>query len=1085
MDLAQLSIKRPVFITCIVTLILLIGFLCLRRLPVDLFPNVTFPTVVVTVPYPGAGPSEVETLIAKVLEEELSGIAGIEKLRSTSKEGIAQVIAEFSLKTDIKYAEQQMRDRVSAARRKLPDDIKEPTIKTVDPSDQPIAIISLVAPGLKPGDLYDVADQVVKPKIEQVNQVGLVEILGGRKREIQIQLDMNKLRAYKITTSQVSKGLESSGENVPAGKTNNAESEVSYRTIGEFRDLSIIPQSLVRFVGDEHPLAISQVGKVVDTLQDEVSKTFVNGNQALLLYVFRQSGANTIDVVDRVNKTLVTLNENLKNKGIQAQVELVRDGAKRIRDNVDDVYESIFIGVILTILVVYLFLGSFRSTIITGLALPNSLLGAFILMAIAGFTINIMSLLALSLAVGLLIDDAIVVRENIFRHMEMGKDPEQAALDGTKEVRLAVIATTLAILAVFGPIGMLQGVTGQFFKEFGLTICFAMLISLFDALTIAPMLSAYFAGNLHKVAPKTKIGQWNESILKSFDRFQTNLENAYEKVLHYTLKAPLIVIAINIGLFVGSLYATKWIPKTFIPAQDNGEFLVGLDLPPGTSLDKMSVLANEIDQKVRSVKEVKRTVLTVGNRDGQPNYAEISVELVKKGQGRTQNTTDMKNTIREMLKPYAYAHPAVKDGDATGGGQRQFNMNLLGDDLKQLEQVSQQVWDRLKQHAAFTDVDSSFRPGKPEYQFVIPPGIAQEAGLNTKTVGNELRSMVEGTTPALYRAGDREYEVRVRLQDDQRNLKETWKNALVPNINQSLVPLGLVAQISENNSPSNIRREDRARSIQISADVNPKGPGLGFALQDVTRILKEEIKLPPGVSFGFYGQAERFKELIGNMIAASGLGILFIYFVLSSLYESFVTPFAIMLVLPLAAIGAFFGLLISQTTLDLYSMIGCVMLLGLATKNSILLVDYINHLMKDGVERSEAIVRACRTRLRPILMTSLALIAGMVPVAIGLNEASKQRTSLGVAVIGGTISSTILTLVLIPATFIYFDRLKNWLDLMFNRHVRGQKAMVSATAGHLNSAIEIIESENQSSSKVNSANKKMESQSAKNQDLEV
>lgn len=1048
MDLAKLSINRPIFITCIVTLILLIGYICLNRLAVDLFPNVTFPTVVVTVPYPGAGPTEVETQIAKVLEENLSGIAGIEKLTSISKEGQVQVIVEFSLKVDIKYAEQQIRDRVATARAVLPDDIEEPTIRSVDPADQPIAVISLTGEGLNPGELYDLADQTVKPKLEQVNEVGLVEILGGRKREIQVQLDANKLRSYKIAASQVSKGLEAAGLNVPAGKTTNSQSEVSYRTLGEFNDLKQIPETLVRFVGDEHPLAIKQIGKVVDTYQDEVSRTFVNNKQALLLYVFRQSGANTIDVVDRVMVALGKINKTLIEKKIKGEVTLVRDGAKRIRDNVDDVYESIFIGIFLTVIVVYLFLGSFRSTLITGLALPNSLLGAFILMAVAGFTINIMSLLALSLAVGLLIDDAIVVRENIFRHLEMGKSPEEAALEGTQEVRLAVIATTLAVLAVFGPIGFLQGITGQFFKEFGLTICFAMMISLFDALTIAPMLSAYFAGSLHKVPPKTAVGRWNEKLLKGFDRFQTWLEDKYEHLLHYTLKVPLMVIAFNIGLFFFSIYAMRWIPKTFIPPQDNGEFLIGIDLPTGTSLEKMSKLSQEIDEKVRARKEVERTVLTVGNRDGEPNYAEFFVKLKPKGPERKQNTTEFKEIAREIMKPYAYAHPAVKDGDATGGGQRQFNLNITGDDLKQLAEISQKVWDRLKTHPAFTDPDSSYREGKPEIQFAIDPEIAQEAGLNTKTVGNELRNLVEGTKPSLFRTADREYDVRVRLQEDQRDLQKSWETLMVPNINQSLVPLGLVADMTQAAGPSNIRREDRSRNIQLSADVNPKGPGLGFALQDVARILQEEIKLPPGVGFAFVGQAERFKELIFNMAAAAGLGILFIYFVLASLYESFITPFAIMLVLPLAAIGAFLGLLVTQKTLDLYSMIGCVMLLGLATKNSILLVDYIAHLMREGVSRNEAIVRACRTRLRPILMTSLALIAGMVPVAIGLNEASKQRTSLGMAVIGGVISSTLLTLVVVPAAFTYIDRFKDWVNVLFNKYVRGKKDQPAEPATH-------------------------------------
>ncbi|MGE3758690.1 MAG: efflux RND transporter permease subunit, partial [Pseudobdellovibrionaceae bacterium] len=1035
MDLAGLSIKRPIFISCLVIIMLLVGGISLKLLSVDLFPDVTFPTVVVNTPYPGAGPAEVETLVSQILEEEISGVSGIEKLRSTSKEGMSQVIAEFTLKTNIKYAEQQIRDRVSTAKRKLPDDIEEPTIRTVDPSDQPIAVVSVTA-DLSPAELYDLADEVVKPKLEQVPDVGLVEILGGRKREIQVQVDQNKLRYYEISANQVSEALAKSGKNVPAGKISGAGMETVYRTVAQFSDMDMIKNAIVRFTGNELPVRVQDIGKVIDTLEDEKSRTFVDTKPSLLLMVFRQSGANTIAVVDNVKAAVVKLNERSQGQAGAAKFQVVRDGAKRIRANVFDVYEAIIIGIILTIIVVYFFLGSMRSTVITGLALPNSLLGAFILMLIAGFSVNIMSLLALSLAVGLLIDDAIVVRENIFRHLEMGKSPERAALDGTKEVSLAVIATTLAILAVFGPIAFLQGVVGQFFKEFGMTICFAMLISLFDALTIAPMLSAYFAGNHYK-EPTSAIGRLNKRMVKAFDRFQTWLEDGYEVLLHGVLRWPMFVLGFNVILFVGSLYLGKYIPKTFLPPQDNGEFVVAMDLPPGTNLDAMTELTQKVDAVVRGHKEVLRTVVTVGSRDGEANFSEIAVELVP-GKERELSTSAMKAVVRKDLKVFAHAKPQVKDPDgASGGGQRPFNVNLTGENLQQLEALSLDLVARIKDHPALKDADTSYRPGKPEFQIVINPEMAAQAGVNTAVVGNELRTLVEGTTPALFREGGREYDIRVRAQEDQRDLDSEFSKMMVPNINNNLVRLPMISKGVEAKGPANIRREDRARYVQVSADIDPKGTGLGGALTDVKRILSEDMKLPEGVGFSFVGQAERFQELMMNMMIASLLGVLFIYFVLASLYESFITPLAIMLVLPLAIMGVFVALFVSRSTLDLYSMIGCVMLLGLATKNSILMVDYTNQLMKQGVERSKAVIQAGKTRLRPILMTTFALIAGMIPVAIGLNEASKQRTSLGIAVIGGTISSTLLTLVVVPAAYAYIDRFKNWVDGIFNRYVRG------------------------------------------------
>ncbi|MEQ1877771.1 MAG: efflux RND transporter permease subunit, partial [Bdellovibrionia bacterium] len=496
MNLAQLSIKRPAFITAIVSLILVLGFMSMQRLGVDLFPNVTFPIVMISFPYPGAGPVEMETQVSKIVEEEVSTLSGVKTVRSINKEGIATIIAEFSLETDVKYAEQQIKDRMTAIKTKLPADVKEPIIRRMDPADQPIVIVALSAK-MTPAELFDFAEQTVKPHFAQLAQVGLVEVIGGRKREIRVELDRKKLKSFEVSASQVSTRIQATGMNVPAGKISEAANETVFRTLGEFKTLQDIEEASVNFVGNDVSVRVRDLGKVVDGLTDEKSKAFNNGEAALFLMVFRQSGANTIAVADNVRKEVEKLNKDYAIKETVPKMAVVRDTAKFIRANVQDVKESIFFGITLTILVVFLFLGNARSTFITGMALPNSLLGAFILMAVAGFTINVMSLLALSLAVGLLIDDAIVVRENIFRHQEMGKDPETAALEGTKEVTLAVVATTLTVIAVFGPIGFLSGVVGQFFKQFGLTIVFAMLISLFDAMTVAPMLSAYLPAKPH------------------------------------------------------------------------------------------------------------------------------------------------------------------------------------------------------------------------------------------------------------------------------------------------------------------------------------------------------------------------------------------------------------------------------------------------------------------------------------------------------------------------------------------------------------------------------------------------------------
>ncbi|MFI5390812.1 MAG: efflux RND transporter permease subunit [Bacteriovoracales bacterium] len=1021
-----------------VILMMVLGWMSLNKMPVDLFPNVTFPIVMVNTPYPGAGPVEVETLISKVLEDEISTLPGIKSLKSINKEGVSTVIAEFTLETDIKYAESQIRDRIGSARRKLPADIKEPIIRRIDPADQPVLILSLKA-DLPEGELFDMAEEILKPKIEQVPQVGMVETVGGRKREIQVLLDRDKLRNYRISANQIATRIGAAGQNIPAGKVNELKREMVFRTLGEFKSLDDIKNTIINFLGDDVPVTVGNVGQVVDTLEDEKSQSFVNGKKALLLNVFRQSGSNTIAVVEAVKKRMEKINEEISILPGKPHMEIVRDGSKVIEANVLDVKESIFIGILLTIIVVYFFLGSGRSTFITGLAIPNSLIGAFLLMSLAGFSINIMSLLALSLSVGLLIDDAIVVRENIFRHMELGAKPKIAALTGTKEVTLAVVATTFAVLAVFGPIGFLQGVVGQFFKEFGLTICFAMAISLFDALTIAPMLSAYFAGDIHKAKKET--GIWANTMgraLKGFDRFQTWLENLYEKTIVFTLKRPIFVLFSALIIFIFSLFLTKFIPKTFLPAQDTGEFSVGLEMSPGTNLASMSEVAKAVDKDIRANPEVATTVMFLGGRDGESNIASFFVTLVHAKQ-RNINTNEFKDKVRAQLKKYPVANPVIKDVDTIGGGQRAFNINIIGPDLKVIEDISNRLYAKLEHHPGLKDPKIGSQTGKPEFQVAIDNRKAEKLGVSSLVAGAELRTLVEGNTPAVFRESGKEYDIRVRLKEDQRNIGADFDKISVPNINFSLVKLPQIAKPVQTTGPATINRQDRGRYIQISADIAPKGPGMGGVMSDITRILEKEIKLPPGVRYAFVGQAENFKELGYSLGLAAGLGILFIYFVLASLYESFITPFTIMLVLPLAACGAFFALAITQSSLDIFSMIGCIMLLGIASKNSILLVDYTNQLVAEGMELNAAIIKAGKIRLRPILMTSIALIAGMLPIAIGLNEASKQRTSMGIAIIGGLISSTLLTLVVVPAAFSYIERFRNWSGGLVKKVVGAQE----------------------------------------------
>lgn len=1021
MSLADLSIKRPIFITALVIVMLAMGYMALQKLPVDLFPNVNFPIVTVTTVYKGAGPSEMETLVSKVLEEELSSVPGMKSLRSRSSDSLSLVVAEFTLETDISYAEQQIRDRVSVSKRKLPKDIDEPVIRRVDPADQPIIILGVRA-NLPPAELYDFVNLKVKPQLEQISQVGLVNIEGGRKREIHVDLDLKKLKQLELSATAVQGRISAAGRNIPAGKISRNESEVVFRTLGEFQTIKDIGSVVVSFFGNDVPITVGQMANISESLEEETSRSFYNGSPTIFLKVFKQSGANTLSVAEAIRKKTALLNKNFESYGAKGEISVIRDGSNLIQANVDDVYESIFIGIALTILVVFFFLGSGRSTIITGLALPNSLLGAFFLMWMAGFSINVMTLLALSLAVGLLIDDAIVVRENIFRHVEEGMNSIKAASFGTAEVQLAVVATTLSVIAVFAPIGFLKGVVGQFFKEFGLTVCFAMAISLFDALTIAPMLSAYFVAPSHDKKNKKK-GIYETYVggaLRAFDRFQTRLENFYVRTLGWTLKNPIKIILGATALFILSLAITKFIPKTFLPAQDTGEFVVSLELQPGTNLDRMSQVALQADKILAGHKEIATRVLTVGGQRGSQE-AEFYVKMVR-AKERTMNTSEFKNTLRDEFKPMAFANPLVRDIDPIGAGLRPFNLYIVGPELEELQKVASELAVKIKNHPALLGVDTTYRPGKPEFQVLPEKEMGERLGVSTSSIGLELRTLIEGMTPAVFRQAGEEYNIRVRLREEDRDLKKNFNSIYIPNVNFSLVKLKDLAKSSEVTGPATIERQDRGRSVQVMADIAPGGPGMGAAINDVHAYFREH-PLKPGMRYLFKGQAENFQELGPNMLLAAGLGILFIFLVLASLYESFITPLAIMLVLPLAVCGAFFGLLIAGESLNLFSMIGCIMLLGVATKNSILLVDATKQLIEvEKLSEQEALLKAGRLRLRPILMTSFALIAGMLPIAIGLNEASKQRTAMGWAVIGGLISSTLLTLLVVPASYSYIER---------------------------------------------------------------
>lgn len=1043
MNLADISIKRPIFILCMVVLMLVSGYMSMRTMPVDQFPDVTFPIVSIAVTYPGASPVDLEREVSKKIEDEISSLPGMDTLSSNNYEGMAVVLAKFKIGTDIKDLEQQIRNRVGNIRSKLPDDINEPVIRRFDPADQAIMFLSVTSK-LPPGELFDVVDERVKPSFERLQDVGQVQIYGGRKREVRVYVDKKKLQDRELSMLQVSQRIEQTSKDVPVGKFENRAAETTLRSSGEFTSFEDIKNVAVNFLGSDRPVKLKEIADVTMTLEDATNLASVNGQSTLTMAIFKQSGTNTVAVADRVKNAIGSVNDTLKARGIDAEVRLVRDGAVAIRMNVADVYETIIIGIFLCVLVVFFFLGSARSTLITGMALPNSLLGGFIIMSLAGFSINVLTLLALSLAVGLLIDDAIVVRENIFRHLEMGKKPVQAALDGTKEVGMAVFATTMVVIAVFGPIAFVPGIIGQFFKQFGLTVVFTMLISLLDAFTVAPMMSAHLATASEHEKGDGVIGR----MLKAFDRFQTWLEDLYEASLRWTLGHRKTVLAAAGVIFFLSLGLTKFIPKTFLPPNEIGEFMVQVELPVGTSLEGTDEYTKKIEAELREQPEVDLILKQVGTQQLESNKASFYVTLVPRKE-RKDSVTAIKARVRELMtKHKSEAIIGVSDFDISGGGQKPFNLFLTGDDLDSLAKYAERLQANIiKNVKDLADVDTNFRSGKPEFRVVFDRVRSENLGVSTATAGMELRNRTEGTESGIYRQNGIEYKIRTRLEESQRDLRANFATTVVPNSNNNMIPLPRIATGVDAKGFSQINRQNKGRYIAIVANLS-QGGNLGNATTAVENLLKADPP-PPGISYTFEGQAKDFAELMVNMVIAMGFGVLLIYLVLASLYESFITPLTILLALPLAITGAFAGLAVTGKTIDIFSLIGLVMLLGVVAKNSILLVDYTRHKLAEGLSEYDALIVACRTRLRPILMTSFALIAGILPIAIGISEIGSQRQSMGVAIISGVISSTFLTLLVVPAAYGYIERFNRWVTGLFRRYVQGRTGDEdSAPAAH-------------------------------------
>lgn len=1064
----QVSLKNPVFAVMVMLAIVVLGLFSYQRMQVDQFPNIDFPVVVISADYPGASPEIVESEVTKKIEEGVNSIAGISSLTSRSYEGQSVVIIEFQLYVDGRKAAEDVREKISAIRPLLRDEVKEPRVLRFDPSSRAVWSIAVLPDASKgtmsPVELTNWADQVLKKKLENVRGAGSVALVGGTKREINIYLNPQALEALGVSPEQVASAVRLENQDLPVGATRSLAQERVVKIDARMKRPEDFGQLIVARKNGV-PITVSQVARVADGAQEVDSLALYNGQRTLLLTVQKQQDENTIAVVDGLNKAVAELQATVP-AGVR--LVLVNDSARPIRVAVNNVQRTLIEGALLTVLIVFLFLNSWRSTVITGLTLPISIIGTFLFMNLFGFTINQITLMALSLCVGLLIDDAIVVRENIVRHVQMGKTPYAASMDGTREIGLAVLATTFSIVAVFLPIGFMGGIIGKFFHEFGITIVSAVLISMFVSFTLDPMLSSIWhdpAIDAHG-QPRTRTTLYDKTIGRVtgwFDDATEAMSRSYQRILGWALVHKLATLVLAVVIFAASIVMVPLLGTEFVPKADFSETSLNFYTPVGSSLEATEAKAKQVEAIVREFPEVTYTLATLntGNAQGKM-YASLYIRLVPR-KDRSRSVDALSQVLRQRLQQVAgitLTHVGLLD---SVGGNKQIEFSLQGPDLKQLETLSRQVTEQLRGIPGLVDLDSSVKADKPVIEVDVQRGAASDLGLTASQIGAALRVLVAGQTVGNWRApDDQTYDVNVRLAPEARREPQDLERlpfmsaAMGNNADGSarVVRLSQLATIKQGTGPNQINRRDLAREVAINANVSGRSAG---EVSSAVKTVLDGMRFPPGYRYQFNGSTKNMAESFGYAVSALVLAVLFIYMILASQFKSFLQPLALMTSLPLTLIGVVLALLAFGSTLSMFSVIGVVMLMGLVTKNAILLVDFAIRMRQDrsdadgrripGMDRSAALLEAAKVRLRPILMTTLAMIFGMVPLAFALTEGSEQRAPMGQAVIGGVITSSLLTLVVVPVTYCYLDDLAQWLKRKWSGQGRASAPRPAAPQG--------------------------------------
>lgn len=1034
MFLSDISIKRPVFATMMMVALVVLGVVSLRRLAIDEYPDITYPVVSVSTALPGASPESMMRDVSKPLEEALNTVQGIKEINSTSQEGNSNVRLTFHLYVDIPTAQQDVQAKVARIRRQLPPNVEEPIIRHFDPNEFPIMSIGVQSRERSLRNLTELADEVIQPRIEAIAGVGGVDINGGRRRQIRVELDPDAMRAYGVSPLQLTQALQRENQDVPAGRVERGNTQQLVRITGRVVDPRAFADIVIT-VRNGTPVRLGDVATVVDGVEERRSTSEIDGVPAITLEILKISGSNTVQVADSVRAALAGLERQLPT---DVKLTLIRDDSRRIRDSLKDVELSLVLGALLTIAIIYLFLNSWRSTVITGLTLPVSIISAFFIMWVFGFTVNTMTLLALSLAIGLLIDDAIVVRENIVRHVEMGKDHHRAAKDGTDEIGLAVISTTLAVVAVFVPVAFMGGMIGRIFFQFGVTVAFAVLVSLFVSFTLDPMLSSIWydpeiegAHGHARTRPRNPI---RRAVL-AFNQWFESVAERYPRWLAWALDRRVAVVGVAAASVIGAFMLVPHIGFTWIPETDANEFNVGFRVPPGSRLEYTQEKGREIARFLKSLPEVERTQLSVGGGFlATPSGGRIGVVLKPKSQ-RSRTLAEIQNDLRGKLRMIPGVRPSIT-GQRTvfGGGYRQpILVNVQGPEPTRLKIAAERALAAIRGVPGVAEPNSSEEGNVPQLDVRVDRQEAWRAGMGIQSIASTLQPLFTGQRATRWEDPQGySHDVVVVYPDSMRAsaadvseipVVSTAVNPLSGT--PAMVPLSQVADVRAGVGPQQIERRSLEQQVTISAGVLP-----GYAVGDVADRVKQTIDsigLPAGYRAVFTGDVQNLNETKGYVLEAILLAVVFIYLILASLFGSFLQPLAIMLALPLSFIGVTLALLVTNGNLNVMTMIGIIMLMGLVTKNGILLVDFTNRQREAGVERRQALLMSGRIRLRPIIMTTTAMIFGMLPLALAFGSGAEARAPMARAVIGGLITSTLLTLFVVPVVYTLLDDAVAWL----------------------------------------------------------